>query len=131
MVFAAFIPHLAGSIAIVDRYLHRPEQVNAQNLAEVFRTGSFRNASEKGFQEGYYPTASEIHNLFAAQGFEQIAMRSIRGFGYEKEESIYSIDDSEMLVAVMELIERTASDAPIVEMCGHAMYVGQKKSRTV
>ena len=130
MVFAAFIPHLAGSIAIVDRYLRRPEQVNAENLSEVFRSGRFRNASGSGFQEGYYPTAAEIRNLFSAHGFEEIEVRSVRGFGYEKEDGIYSIKDPEMLNSVMEWIERTASEDAIVEMCGHAVYIGTKKSRT-
>ena len=83
-IFASFIPYLSGSIAIVDRYFRHPEQVDINNLSEVFKSGKFNNSSDKGFQEGYYPTINEIENLFSNSGFEKITIRSIRGFGYEK-----------------------------------------------
>ena len=53
IVFASFIPHLSGSIAIIDRYFRHPDQVNIDNLSEVFLTGKFNNSSSKGFQEGF------------------------------------------------------------------------------
>ena len=126
VVIAAFIPHFAGSIAIVDRYLSRPEQVNVENLGEVFKTGRFRNASADGFQEGYYPAAGEIESLFQAHGFVKIQIRSVRGFGYEREEALYSIADAQMFDKIMEMIEETAGEPAIIETCGHAVYVGKK-----
>lgn len=125
-VIAAFIPHLAGSIAIVDRYLRSPEQVSVDNLCEVFKTGRFHNASDVGFQEGYYPTAAEVEALFSAQGFLKRKIRSVRGFGYEKEDAIYSITDASMFGKIMEMIEETAGESAIIETCGHAAYVGTK-----
>lgn len=127
VVIAAFIPHLAGSIAIVDRYLRRPEQVNVDNLEEVFKTGRFRNASGDGFQEGYYPSADEIEALFADCGFQKREIRSVRGFGYEKEAELYSIADPNMFEKIMELIVQTASEPAIIETCGHAVYIGIKQ----
>ena len=126
-VFASFIPYLSGSIAIVDRYFKHPEQVDINNLSEVFESGRFNNTSENGFQEGYYPTSDEIEKLFEEKGFDKILIKSIRGFGYEKEDSIYSIDDKSMFNKIIELISATAEDKSIVEMCGHAIYIGQKK----
>ena len=126
-VFASFIPYLSGSIAIVDRYFRHPEQVDINNLSEVFESGRFNNTSENGFQEGYYPTSDEIEKLFEEKGFDKILIKSIRGFGYEKEDSIYSIDDKSMFSKIIELISATAEDKSIVEMCGHAIYIGQKK----
>ena len=126
-VIAAFIPHLSGSIAIVDRYLRRPEQVNVDNLGEVFKTGRFRNASTDGFQEGYYPAAEEIESLFAGHGFQKQIIRSVRGFGYEREENLYAISDAQVFGKVMELIAETAEVPAIIETCGHAVYVGIKK----
>ena len=126
-VLASFIPYMSGSIAIVDRYLRHPEQVDINNLSEVFESGKFNNASDKGFQEGYYPTINEIENLFSSNGFEKIEIKSIRGFGYEKEDSLYSINDKEMFDKVIELIEKTSSNQSIIDTCGHAMYIGYKE----
>lgn len=127
MVFASFIPYLSGSIAIIDRYFRHPEQVNLSNLSEVFKTGKFNNSSDKGFQEGYYPSINEIETLFSNNGFEKDIIRSIRSFGYEKEDSLYSIRDKEIFDEVIELMDKHSADPSIVDMCGHAMYVGRKK----
>ncbi|MBR2704472.1 MAG: methyltransferase domain-containing protein [Clostridia bacterium] len=127
MVFASFIPYLSGSIAIVDRYFRHPEQVNSDNLREVFKSGRFNNSDTKGFQEGYYPTSDEIEILFNEYGFNKVSISSIRGFGYEKEDKIYSISDKSMFDEIINLIEETSADKSIIETCGHAMYIGVKR----
>ncbi len=127
LVFASFIPYLAGSIAIIDRYFRHPEQVNKENLNEVFNTGKFNNSSNKGFQEGYYPTSTEIEELFDKNNFNKISISSIRGFAYEKEDNLYSIQDGEMFNEILKLIEQTSESKELIETCGHAMYIGLKK----
>ena len=127
LVFASFIPYLSGSIAIVDRYFRHPEQVNKENLKEVFNSGKFNNLANKGFQEGYYPTSSEIEKLFESNYFDKLLISSIRGFGYEKEESLYNIQDKEIFDEIITLIEKTSDMKEIIETCGHAMYIGKKK----
>lgn len=126
LIFASFIPYLSGSIAIVDRYFRHPEQVNKDNLKEVFSSGKFNNSSEKGFQEGYYPTSNEIEQLFENHSFQKVSIFSIRGFGYEKEDEIYNISDKNMFDEIIKLIEDTSEIKEIVETCGHAMYIGKK-----
>lgn len=126
LVLAAFIPYLAGSIAIVDRYVGRPEQVDVQCLAEVFASGKFRNLETIGFQEGYYAESAEMETLFSHHGFEKVGLRSIRGFAYGREDGINSIHDPAMREAVFGLIEATASRKEIIETCGHAVYIGTK-----
>ena len=126
-VFASFIPYLSGSIALLSRFYWRPEQVDINTLCEVFKSGQFKNLSDSGFQEGYYPTSEEIENLFDANGFEKIVLRSIRGFGYEKEDMIYKFENTPDFDKIIGLINDTAADKSIVEMCGHAIYVGRKK----
>ena len=126
-VFASFIPYLSGSIAIVDRYFRHSEQVDINNLSEVFNSGKFNNSSDSGFQEGYYPSIIEIENLFSINGFEKIIIRSIRGFGYEKEDLIYNIENKEIFDKIIKLIEETSENKSIVDMCGHAIYIGIKK----
>lgn len=126
-VFASFISYLSGSIAIIDRYFRHPEQVNKENLDEVFKTDKFNNMVDNGFQEGYYPTSKEIEELFNNCNFEKIDIKSIRGIGYEKEDNIYSITDKQVFDKIMELIEQTSNNKEIIEMRGHAMYIGKRK----
>ncbi len=128
-VFASFIPHLSGSIALVQRFCWSPDQVDINTLEECFDSGKFKNLSDKGFQEGYYPTSEEIENLFASNGFEKQLLRSIRGFGYEKEDVIFKFKNKLAFSKILELIDSTAEDKSIIEMCGHAMYVGVKNGR--
>ena len=126
-VFASFIPHLSGSIALVQRFCWSPDQVDINTLEECFESGNFKNLSDKGFQEGYYPVSEEIENLFSGNGFEKILLRSIRGFGYEKEDVIFKFKNKNVFSKILDLIDSTAEDKSIIETCGHAMYVGVKK----
>ena len=128
-VFASFIPHLSGSIALVQRFCWSPDQVDINTLEECFNSGKFKNLSDNGFQEGYYPASEEIENLFAANGFEKQQLRSIRGFGYEKEDVIYKFENTPNFEKIIELIDSTATDKSILEMCGHAMYIGVKNGK--
>ncbi len=126
-VFASFIPHLSGSIALVQRFCWSPDQVDINTLEECFESGKFKNLSDNGFQEGYYPASEEIEKLFVANGFEKQELRSIRGFGYEKEDVILKFKNKNVFSKILEMIDSTAEDKSIIEMCGHAMYVGVKK----
>ena len=126
MVIAGFIPRLAGSIAVVERYCWDSKQVGVHTIGEVFSTGRFHNMASRGFQEGYYATASEMEEMFGAFQFKCECIRSIRGFAYEKEDKIYAIQDEAVFAEVMKCIEETAEDKAIVEMCGHAVYIGRK-----
>lgn len=125
-VFASFIPYLSGSIAIVDRFFRHPEQVNIENLCETFNSGRFNNLDKNGFQEGYYPTSKEIEELFEKNNFVKITTFSIRGFGYEKEDKLYKIQDKDMFEEIINLIEKTSECKEIIETCGHAMFIGKK-----
>ena len=125
-IFASFIPHLSGSIALVSRFCWSPDQVSIETLNEAFNSGRFNNLSDKGFQEGYYPTSEEVENLFSEHGFEKLLLRSLRGFGYEKEEMIYKFKKRGDFEKIIELINSTAENKSIIETCGHAIYVGVK-----
>ena len=125
-IFASFIPYLSGSIGIVERYWFHPEQVGIDNLTEVFKSGKFNNLTNQGFQEGYYPKSAEIERLFADNGFEKDLLRSVRGFGYQKEEQLFKIADAQIFDKIIELIDSTAEDKAIIETCGHAIYAGHK-----
>ena len=96
-------------------------------MEECFESGKFKNLSDKGFQEGYYPKSEEIESLFSANGFEKIMIRSILGFVYEKEDVIFKFKNKNVFSKILDLIDSTAEDKSIIEMCGHEMYVGVKK----
>ena len=91
-----------------------------------FTQNKFNNLANQGFQEGYYPKSAEIERLFADNGFEKELLRSVRGFGYQKEEQLFKIADAQIFDKIIELIDSTAEDKAIVETCGHAIYVGHK-----
>ena len=129
LVFAAFIPYLSGAIGVAGRMFYFPDQVSVKTLKKVFEGGIFNNNANRGFQEGYYPTSDEVVSLFSDNGFSKILLRSIRGWGCNREEQIYKLksENPEKYQAVIELINQTADDFAIVEMCMHAMFIGQKQ----
>ena len=128
IVFATFLPYLSGSIGVVDRFFNHPNQVDADTIKEVFRSGKFNNLSTAGFQEGYYPTPEEIEELFKNHGFSKQQIRSIRGFGWGREERFFRAQekDPDMFKVMIDMINETAENKAIVETCGHAAYVGKK-----
>jgi len=128
LVFASFIPYLAGAIGVAARMFYFPDQVSIETLKQVFDNGIFNNNADKGFQEGYYPTSEELVSLFSKNGFSKILLRSIRSWGSNREEQIYKLKDEnpEKYEVVIDLINRTADDPSIIETCMHALYIGQK-----
>ncbi|MCL2286703.1 MAG: class I SAM-dependent methyltransferase [Firmicutes bacterium] len=127
-VFASFIPYLSGAIGVASRMFNFPDQVEAETIKKVFDSGIFNNNTDKGFQEGYYPASGEITALFDKHGFSKVLLRSIRGWGSGKEEQIYKLRDEHLgrYNTVIDIINKTSDDPAIIEMCSHAMYVGQK-----
>jgi S-adenosylmethionine-dependent methyltransferase len=127
-VIASYIPYLSGSIGIVDRYFYAPTHVNKTNLKKVFDDGTFNNNSSRGFQEGYYPTTIEIERLFIDSGFIEEKIRSVRGFGFGREEEIIKLmnEDKELYDIMIDLIDETSADPAIIETCAHAVYIGRK-----
>ena len=64
--------------------------------------------------------------LFNKYKFSKIDLLSIRGIGYEKEDDIYNIDDKNMFDKIIKIIDDTCRMPEVIEMCGHAMYIGKK-----
>lgn len=128
LVFASFIPYLSGAVGVVSRALYFPNQVDYNNMSIVFESGKFNNNANIGFQEGYYPRSEEIETLFSENGFSKILMRSLRGFGYNREEKLFNLleRDKELYNRIIELINKTSTDPAIIETCGHAIYIGRK-----
>ena len=129
LLFVAFIPHLAGAIGCgAARMFLAPDQVNAETLNRVFESGIFKNIADSGFQEGYFPKSDEVVSLFNSNGFSKILLRSVRGWGNTMTEQIIKLKDEnpEMYKTVIDLINKTADDPSIIEICDHAIYIGKK-----
>lgn len=128
VVIASFIPYLSGISGAVSRALLHPEQLDSEGLSRVFESGELRNKSPRGFQEGYYPASSEVAELFEAGGFTACHIRSLRGFMYNKEETLYkyTVNSPELFDKIIGMINSTATDPAIIETCGHAVYIGKK-----
>lgn len=128
IIFASFIPYLSGAVGAISRALYFSEQVNEENLSEVFESGRFNNNVNVGFQEGYYPESKEIEQLFRKHNFSQILLRSIRGLGYNKEEKLYELSNKNISLfnKMIELLNKTSTNPAIIETCGHALYIGRK-----
>ena len=58
-----------------------------------------------------------------------MAGRELIMTGYEKEDVIFRFKNKNVFSKILNLIDSTAGDKSIVEMCGHAMYVGVKNGR--
>ncbi|MCL2549146.1 MAG: class I SAM-dependent methyltransferase [Symbiobacteriaceae bacterium] len=128
LVFASFIPFLSGAIGVVARMFLTPNQVDVETLNRVFNQGVFHNNTVQGFQEAYFPRSDEVVSLFSNSGFSKVLLRSIRGWGATMEEQIYKLkeENHDMYSSVMELINTTADDSSVVDMCNHAIYIGRK-----
>jgi len=129
LVFASFIPYLTGAIGVAARMFYFPDQVSVETLNHVFSNAIFNNNANRGFQEGYYPPSVEIVSLFQQNGFSKVLLRSIRGWGSNREEQIYKLKDEspERFEVVIDLINKTADNPSIIEMCSHAIYVGERQ----
>jgi len=128
LVFASFIPYLSGGVGIAWRMFHCPDQADIGTVERVFSDGVFNNNANRGFQEAYFPTSGEIESLFGENGFAKRLTRSIRGWGSRLEEEIYRLkaENPGAYEDVIALINRSAADPSIIEMCSHAIYVGEK-----
>ena len=129
LVFAAFIPYLSGAIGVVARLFLTPDQVNSETLNRVFEQGIHNNLVDRGFQEAYYSTSDEVVSSFSNNGFSKVLLRSVRGWGGSMAEQIYKLKDEnpEIHKTVIDLINKTATEPSIIDMCWHAIYIGCKQ----
>ncbi|MHC4984982.1 MAG: class I SAM-dependent methyltransferase [Planctomycetota bacterium] len=128
LVFVDFIPRLTGVKGLIERYAADPEQVTPEALAEAFRSGVFRNAAPRGFQEGYYAEADEIRELFESVGFISQEIVSLRSIAFMHEEALLEVRQKspELYAEVVSIMDKTASDPRVIAMSGSAVYIGHK-----
>lgn len=91
--FISFVPRLSALGGLIGRASYTPPQVPVGALRRAASTGIFQNGAENGFQEGYYPTVQEIHQLFEAARFDVLESVSLRGLADSREAALASLSD--------------------------------------
>jgi ubiquinone/menaquinone biosynthesis C-methylase UbiE len=122
LAFVAFIPRLSGLIGLIRRAAATPEQVPPGTLTAAAATGTFRNGSSSGFQEGHHPTAEEIRALFEEAGFDVLDALSLRSLGSGLEREL-SVLDPRLAVEVDALLDRWARDPAVLATGAHAVLI--------
>jgi hypothetical protein len=127
LTFVSFIPRLSGLAGLIERAANNPQQVSVGTLARAASSGVFRNQSDEGFQEGYYPTAAEIRGLFEATGFTVLDLISLRSVANLLEGSLARVAEP-LRSEVDDVLERAARDPAVVATGGHAVLIARKVS---
>jgi hypothetical protein len=66
--------------------------------------------------------AKEVGEVSLENGYKFYPLNFICSYN-----DIDNIEDKDMFNKIIELISNTAEDKSIIEMCGHAIYIGCKK----
>jgi len=121
--FVSIVPRLSGLAGLIQRSAADPEQVTASVFRQVAATGVFINPTDRGFQHGYYPEIPEIENLFAAAGFEQRDLFSVRGLAFGSEAELQRIQENSpsSAAALHEVIDASCRNSAVVALSGHAI----------
>ncbi len=128
LVFVDFIPRLTGVKWLIDRYVADPTQVTSETFTETFKSGVFRNAAPRGFQEGYYAEADEIRQLFESVGFVSREIVSLRSIASMHEEALLEVrqKNPELYAEIVSAMDDAATDPRVIALSGNAVYIGRK-----
>ncbi len=121
----AFIPRITGITGLIKRAASTPEQVSPDVLRAVADTGVFQNASDSGFQEGYYPLPGEIAELFQSSGFEVMDEVSLKSIADGLEETVAQLDHP-LRVEVDRLVAEMGRQPEVIATSGHVLLVARK-----
>jgi ubiquinone/menaquinone biosynthesis C-methylase UbiE len=124
LAFVAFVPRVSGVAGLIERAARRKGQVSAETLRVAATSGVFRNGSDAGFQEGYYPRAGELEALLRAAGFEVLTTISLRSVAHRLEHELTMLDpavrtEAEAVLAVM------STWPEVVASSGHALVIAR------
>jgi len=125
-MLATVIPRISGVRGVIERAGSRPDHVAVKTLPRLLATGVFANETDEGFPEGWYPTQSEVRELFG-EGFAELAFVSLRGLGVGYEQLLLDLQyhRPDLFEAAMTTIRDTASEPSVIDVGGHALYVGE------
>ena len=120
----ARVPY-AAVLGLIERAALRPNQVPPDVLRETAETGVFRNASDSGFQEGYYPWPGEIATLLRKAGFEVKDEVSLKSVAYRLEKQIVLLDEH-LKAEIVQMMADLSRHPEIIATSGHVLVVAGK-----
>ncbi|MCB0664896.1 MAG: class I SAM-dependent methyltransferase [Saprospiraceae bacterium] len=128
IIAIGFIPRFSALAGILNRAAGNPDQVDASVFREIAESGIFRNKSMQGFQEGYFPTLSEMKKFWTDLKLHDIKTVSSRGFIYQNETVLMKIKsvNHALYETVIETHRDLADKDTYVEAGGHALLIGKK-----
>jgi S-adenosylmethionine-dependent methyltransferase len=130
LAFVAFIPRTSGLAGLIERAARHPEQVSPQALRIAAETGVFRNTSQAGFQEGYYPLPGEIERLFETAGLEPLEAVSLRSVAYRIEKELSTLE-GEVRAEADKWIAAMSRQPEVVAASGHALVIARRPAHAV
>lgn len=125
LTFVAFVPRITGIAGLIERAAQRPDQVSAETLREVATSGVFRNRSDSGFQEGYYPAPGELEALFRSVGLEVVTTVSLRSIAHRIERELGALDPV-VRAAADAVLDAVSTWPEIVASSGHAVVIARR-----
>lgn len=125
LTFVSFIPRLSGIAGLLERAATNPQQVPVGTLKTAASTGVFKNATESGFQEGYYATPVEVRELFERNGFTVLELVSLRSVANLLEAALLRIQEP-IRSEVERVLDEVSRDPAVVATGGHAVMVARK-----
>jgi SAM-dependent methyltransferase len=121
----AYMPRASGVAGLIERAGHSPEQVTPNVLRTAAETGIFQNASDSGFQEGYFALPREMRELFKAFGFQFIDELSLKSIVSGLGDELAALDPT-----IRDEVDRLADEMcrlpEVITMCGHAVVIFRK-----
>ena len=131
VIMIGFIPRFSGLAGLLGRAARTEGQVEAAVFQRAFTEGVFQNAGPAGFQEGYYPTVTEMRSFWTEAGLADIEIFSTRSFIHQNEGHLLSIRerDPALYQTVIKAHREFAWTDAFIEAGGHAVLVGNKKHK--
>jgi ubiquinone/menaquinone biosynthesis C-methylase UbiE len=124
-VFVAYVPRHSGLVGLIERAANRPDQVDAETFRVAVETGVFRNQSDAGFQEAYYPQPGELEALLSSSGLRVEASISLKSLLDRLGEAATRLP-ADILREVERAAVATSHEQEVVATCGHVMVVAAR-----
>ncbi len=110
-----------------DRVRNYYKYFDEQNRLQSSNSGRLEFETTMEILKKYLPEKATVLDLGGGAGAYSFPLAAE---GYEKEEALYRLEteNPEMFKNAMKLLNDTSEQKAIIEMCGHAIYVGCKRA---
>lgn len=126
-LLAAVVPRLSGARAVIERVAQSRQRGGPVPLPRLLPTGVFAT-DDPATQPpaGWFPSPSEVHDLFTEAGFTEHAFVSLRGLAAGQERALLDLrfHRPDLFDAAMIALRTTAAESAVIDVGGLAVWVG-------